>query len=165
MQVETKIPFKTDRTVRITNRLQQPFSESLGKHACVCTIRGHVHWWRPSAGRPFSTYLICYCHVLLQDGCLCSRYHPHLRPEEGRRFNARECSSPACLLHSLARTVSHETPPPSSYKSFWESEYLAKKEHITTIALADHDLSLEAEHLTTLHKLLNRDYLGDNILL
>lgn len=32
----------------------------------------------------------------------------------------------------------------------WESEYVAKKEHITMIALANHDLFLETGHITTL---------------
>ena len=57
-------------------------------------------------------------------------------------------------------------PPSSSCKGLWESQYLAKKkkkkEPITMIGLANHDLPSEAGHITTLNKLLNRDYLGDN---
>lgn len=48
------------------------------------------------------------------------------------------------------------------FKGFWESEYLAEKEPITMIALADHNVSLEAGHITTLNLFLNRDYFGNN---
>lgn len=109
----------------------------------------------------WSVIVTFFCKMAARWSAL-GRYHPHLRQEEGRRFNARECTSLACLLPSLARTVSHETPSPSNYKGFWEGECLAKKEHITVIVLANHDLSLEAEHTTTLHKHFNRDYPGDN---
>lgn len=56
----------------------------------------------------------------------------------------------------------HMNPSTIQLQGFWESGYLAKKEHITMIGLVNHDLYSEAEHIATLNKLFNRNYLDDD---